>query len=304
MTETAWLPAAADHRIRITAFPPPPMPRAVVQVLHGMGEHAGRYARFAVAAGTHGFAVVAHDHRGHGPARARANFFAHRRGWDLLVDDTRAVYDWVGERYPGLPRAMLGHSMGSYVAQDFAMRHGAGLGALLLSGSTWPNRLQVAGGHILARFECRRHGDARPSPLLDRLGFAAFNRRIAEPRTDYDWLSRDESEIDRYIADPLTGGPFTAGLWRDLTAGLLRISSDAALRRIPAGLPILISGGAEDAVGGERGMGRLAAHYAQTGHRRLTVKIYPGGRHEMLNEINRDEATADWLAWFAEVLAL
>ena len=303
-SEAVFLPAACGHRVRVTPFGPPPAPRAAIQVLHGLGEHAGRYARFAAAARERGFAVIAHDHRGHGPEREPAGFFARHRGWDRLVEDAFAVHEWIAGRYSGLPRVMLGHSMGSYLAQDFAMRHGAGLTALLLSGSTWPNRLQVAGGHLLARFECWRHGEAAPNPRLDEIGFAAFNRRIARPRTPYDWLSRDEVEVDRYMADPLTGGPFTAGLWRDLTAGLLRISTDAALARVPADLPILISGGGADPVGGDRGMGRLATHYAQTGHTRLTVKIYPGGRHEMLNETNRDEVTADWLAWFVKVLAL
>jgi alpha-beta hydrolase superfamily lysophospholipase len=107
--------------------------------------------------------------------------------------------------------------------------------------------------------------------------------------------------VDAYIADPLCGGPYTTGLWRDLTGGLLSITSDDALRCIPPDLPIMISGGGDDPLGGDKGMGKLALHYAQTGHQRLSVQIYPGGRHEMLNEINRDEVIGEWLDWIGKV---
>jgi len=112
-----------------------------------------------------------------------------------------------------------------------------------------------------------------------------------------DWLSRDANEVDRYIADPLCGGPFTCGLWRDLLGGLFALGSDRALRRVPGELPILITGGSADPVGGEDGMARLAMHYMQTLHQRVQLKIYADGRHEMLNETNRDQVTVDWLDW-------
>jgi alpha-beta hydrolase superfamily lysophospholipase len=301
---TEATPGVDGHEIRILAFRPPTSPLAVIQVLHGLGEHAGRYADFAEAAASSGFAVVAHDHRGHGPTRGTPGFFARDNGWDLLISDARAVSDWLRERYPQIPLALLGHSMGSYLAQNFAMVHGSRLSTLILSASTWPNRLQLRAGNLLARIECARIGALHASPLLDRLGFASFNRRFQPARTQYDWLSRDDSEVDRYIEDPLAGGPFTAGLWRDLTHGLLRISTDSAIHSVPADLPILITGGSDDPVGGERGMRRLALHYAQTGHTGLEVKIYAGGRHEMLHETNRDEVTSDWLGWLKQVLHL
>jgi alpha-beta hydrolase superfamily lysophospholipase len=301
-TDVLTLPAAGNHRIPITVCKAPDEPWVVMHILHGLGEYAGRYARFAEAAARRGIATVGHDHRGHGAAAPTRGWFAATDGWDLVIEDALTVQEWIADRYPKLPRVVLGHSMGSYIAQDLAMRRGGELAALILSGSTWYSRVRTLSGKLLATAECHRLGDRAISPLLERLGFAAFNRRISPARTDSDWLSRDAAEVDKYVADPLTGGPFTAGLWRDLTEGLLRISSDSALRRIPASLPILITGGAEDPVGGDDGMGNLVMHYAQTGHTRLTVKIYPGARHEMLNETNRDEVTADWLDWVAETL--
>ncbi len=298
------LSAPGEHTIRVLPFPAPASPRAVIQVLHGMGEHARRYARFAEAAAARGFAVVAHDHRGHGAQPAVRNYFAAKDGWELVVADALAVHEWAKAEHPDVPQVLLGHSMGSFIAQHFAMLHGARLDALLLSASTWPLRLQLRAGHLLALLECRRLGERQVSPLLDRIGIDALNRRFEPARTPLDWLSRDEQEVDRYIADPLCGGPYTAGLWRDLTRGLLAISTDDAVNRVPADLPILVSGGSNDPVGGDRRLGLLALHYAQTGHGRLSVKLYPDARHELLNETNRDAVTGDWLGWMERVLKL
>jgi alpha-beta hydrolase superfamily lysophospholipase len=189
--------------------------------------------------------------------------------------------------------------MGSFIAQSFAMLLGERLSGLILSASTWSRRYQLLPALGLAHLECWRVGPHGSSTLLDKLGFSDFNKPFEPARTSHEWLSRDASEVDKYIADTLCGGPYCAGLWRDLLLGLKQISSDNALLQIPADLPILITGGASDPVGGDNGMGQLAMHYAQTGHRRLKLKIYADGRHEMLNDINRDEVTSDWLDWVA-----
>ncbi len=133
--------------------------------------------------------------------------------------------------------------------------------------------------------------------LLHKLGFGNFNKPFEPARTELDWLSRDEAEVDKYVSDPLCGGPYSCGLWLGLLSGLFGVASDKAISRIPSDLPILISGGESDPVGGDSGMTRLAMHYAQTLHQRIKVKIYADGRHEMLNETNRDEVTSDWLDW-------
>ena len=269
----------------------------LIQILHGLGEHAGRYARFAARAAARGDVVAIHNHRGHGPGADATPFFASRGGWLALTADALTVAELLAERYPGKPLTLLGHSMGSFIAQQFAMLHGARLSALLLSGSNWASRLEIGVAHLLARIECWRVGERNTSALLDKLLFAGFNRPFQPARTELDWLSRDEAEVDKYVDDPLCGAPYSAGLWRDLTGGLFGITSDDAVGRVPSDLPILISGGARDPVGGDKGMGRLALHYAQTGHTRMKVRIYDEARHEMLNETNRDEVTDDWLNW-------
>ena len=295
--------AEGNHKIPVYLWEPEKEPTAVIQVFHGLGEHSARYDRFAQAAMNHGYAVCAHDHRGHGPNAEKIGFFAADDGWDLLVADGHLVTKFLQQKFANRSVALLGHSMGSYIAQSYAMRFGRDLAALILSGSTWPSRLQLSILQLLARFESWRHGKSGGSALLDKLGFGAFNKPFEPARTELDWLSREPSEVDAYIDDPLCGGPYTTGLWLDLLHGLLSISKNEALQQISQDLPILITGGANDPVGGERGMNELASRYKATGHASLSTKIYPDGRHEMLNETNRDEFTDDLLRWIAQNLS-
>jgi len=239
---------------------------------------------------------------GHGPHAEEPGHFADRGGWQLLTDDGLLVNDMIGDRYPGLPVVLIGHSMGSYIAQYFSMQHGYRLTALILSASTWPAKARLLPGQILARIESWRHGLRGKSALLDKLGFGDFNKPFAPARTELDWLSRDQAEVDAYVNDPLCGGPYSCGLWMDLLGGLKSIASDRELQRIQSDLPILLTGGSDDPVGGQRGITELAMHYAKSGHSRLSTKIYRDGRHEMFNEVNRDEFSDDLLNWIEEQL--
>ena len=272
-------------------------PVGTIQLLHGVGEHIMRYERFAKAAVLRGYVVCGHDHRGHGVSAGDRGYFADENGWQKIVEDVRVVNDHIHSTWGSKPVFLLAHSMGSFIGQTFAMQYGARLSGLLLSGSSWPQRLQLLPGRFLAKLESWRLSKRGRSALLNGLGFGAFNRRFRPIRTEMDWLTRDEAEVDKYLADPLCGGLFTCGLWLDFLGGLFELGSVHGLARIPADLPILITGGATDPVGGEKGMARLAMHYMQTSHQRVKLKIYPEGRHEMLNEVNREEVTADWLDW-------
>ena len=292
----------SGHRIPVTLWDTGDEPRAVIQVFHGLGEHIARYERFAAAANARGYAVCGNNHRGHGPESKEPGFFAEKDGWRLLVDDGHRVTEFLQDRFSGKPLVLLGHSMGSYVAQSYAMRFGESLAALVLSGSTWPSRGLLFVGRILALVEKWRLGAQGSSPLLDKIGFGDFNRKFEPARTELDWLSRDPDEVDKYVADPLCGGPYSTGLWRDLLGGLREISDTDALGRIPANLPVLITGGADDPVGGAKGMLQLADAYRRSGHERVDKVIYADGRHEMLNETNRDAFTMDLLDWVEQQL--
>jgi len=298
MKTTAFELAAADaHKIQGSHWHPAGEVRGVIQLFHGLGEHHQRYERFARLATAQGFAVVTHDHRGHGANTAELGYFAESDGWQLLCDDGLLVNDMIREEYDSLPIVLLGHSMGSYIAQYFAIVHSHRLAGLILSASTWPSKSKLYPGLLIAKVESWRIGQHGRSALLDKLGFGDFNKPFHPARTNLDWLSRDNAEVDAYVDDPLCGGPYTCGLWLDLMRGLLAIGSDKSISRIRSDLPILLTGGAADPVGGENGITKLAMHYAQTMHSRLMVKIYDGGRHEMFNESNRDEFSSDVLRW-------
>ena len=278
--------------------------RAIIQIFHGLGEHPARYERFAGLCIRQGFAVVAHAHRGHGENCDEQNLghYTDQDGWNKVIGDALLVQEDILTRFAGLPLVLLGHSMGSYIAQSFMMRHGGDVQALILSASTYASRLQLRIGHLLAAFEVWRSGPRAKSSLLNRMGFADFNQRFAPSRTEFDWLSRDENEVDKYIADPLCGALSSNKLWHDLTAGLLEITSRRSLSRIPAHLPILITGGEQDPVGGAKGLGRLTRAYGETGHSDVSLRVYDGARHEMLNETNRDEFSNDVLNWISDKL--
>ena len=295
--------AEGNHSIPVYLWESQSTPSGVIQIFHGLGEHAARYERFAHAATKSGYVVCAHNHRGHGPEAAEIGFFAEKNGWGLLVADARLVFEFLRASYAGLPIVLLGHSMGSFIAQSYAMRYADELAALILSGSSWPSRGQLIPGWLLGRVISWFRGLHGNSPLLDKTGFGAFNKPFEPARTEFDWLSRDPEEVDRYVADPLCGGPYTTGLWIDMLGGLLEISKEASLCEIRPDLPMLITGGADDPVGGDSGMRQLSLRYEKTGHHNLSTRIYDGGRHEMLNEINRDEFTRDVLEWTGAQLA-
>lgn len=278
-------------------------PRAVVQILHGLGEHAQRYARFANDLLQHGIHCTAHDHRGHGRSR-HPGHYADQNGWDKVIGDVQAVQQRIVYDAPGVPLVLLGHSMGSYIAQSFALRYGGQQCALILSGSTFASRGTLLSGHLAARALSVLRGAGQVSAFLNHAGLGKLNDKFEPARTPYDWLSRDEAEVDRYIGDPFCGGEFSNQLWADLSGGMLEISSATAIARICPQLPVLILGGAEDPIGGETGLGRLADAYRENPERDISLALYPGGRHEMLNETNRAEVTADIIAWINEKIQI
>lgn len=286
-----------DNRLR--HWPATSDARGVIQICHGLGEHADRYRRFADACHARGYSVVAHNHRGHGAEIPAGDLghFADKDGWDRVIDDVADVRRRIDGLYPGIRHVLLGHSMGSYIAQSYLMRYPDATTALVLSGSTWPNRGEVSVARWLARIAIFFRGPRVAGTLFDRMSFGKFNQRFAPNSTTFDWLSRDDAEVDIYIADPLCGGPATSGLWRDLFTGLLEISKPASLARVPSSLPILIAGGEVDPVGGKAALTRLAEAYRQSGHDEVTLTLYDGARHEILNETNRDDVTRDLLDW-------
>lgn len=302
--EAGSLTVADGTRLRIRRAAPP-APRAIVQITHGMAEHSGRYRRFAEALCGAGFAVIAHDHRGHGETAASPadrGFFAERDGWAKVVSDLGAVQAAARAAWPGIPVLLFAHSMGSFVAQDFIAEAGAALAGVVLCGSNGTAPPSI--GRLVARIERLRLGARGHSRLLTQQAFGAFNKRFPSPRTDFDWLSRDPAEVDAYIADPLCGFDVTTQFWIDLLDALARISTDRHRNRVPRGLPILsVAGDADPVSDGGKRLEPLIAGYRRAGLRRVDHRLYKDARHELLNETNRGEVTADVIAWLGQRLA-
>ncbi len=260
---------------------------ASVLIAHGMGEHSGRYERFALQLVAAGYAAYAYDHRGHGRTAVDPDQYGRfgPGGWNGLVDDLRSLGAAIDEETRGLPRVVFAHSMGSFALQQLLVDHSETMAAAVLSGTS---AVDVLAGAISA--------DA-PADLT------LFNAAIENPRTDYDWLSRDPAEVDKYVADPMCGfGVEGAGL-ATMAAEAPRLADAQALRRIRSDLPLLLIAGAADPLNGNLTLVDLvASRYREAGVRDVELMGYDGARHELLNETNREQVTADVLAWLARVL--
>ena len=274
--------------------------KAVVHISHGMAEHAARYARVAESLTAAGYAVYANDHRGHGKTAStdELGFFASERGFARVVADLAELVAHEKKEHPGLPVVLFGHSMGSYIAQQFLIDHGSELAGAVLSGSAGKPGLVASAGRLVARAERLRKGERGTSKLLGDLSFVAFNKQFAPTRTGFDWLSRDAAEVDKYVADPLCGFDVTTSLWVDVLDALTAIADPAQQARIPKALPIYVFSGSEDPVSEKtKTLDQLLAAYKLAGIRDVSHRFYPGARHETLNETNRAEVTRDLLTW-------
>jgi len=284
-----WAPAAAS--------------RAVVLIVHGMAEHAGRYDRLAAALNEKGYEVVAPDLRGHGKSIAdqdNPGLFATKDGWNKSIGDIKALSLLIRQQSPGKPVILLGHSMGSFLAQRLMIEQGSEFAAVILSGTNGPVGILRGVGAIIARIEVLRCGAKNPSSLLTSMSFGAYNKPYDPPRTEFDWLSRDEAEVDKYVADPLCGFAVSTSLWRDFLDGLGELHRPQDVSRIPRDLPIFLVSGDRDPVGGyAKGVQKLLDLYARSGLANVSHKFYEGARHEIFNETNRDEVTSDIVDWLS-----
>ncbi|MEU7071358.1 alpha/beta hydrolase [Streptomyces narbonensis] len=265
--------------------------RGVVQIAHGMGEHAARYAPLAEHLTGLGFVVYAGDHRGHGLSmHAGAGHFG-ENGWNLLVEDIAALTRIARDRHPGVPVILLGHSMGSFAAQQYLLDHASLVDGVALSGTT------AVDGLLTGLAEAARQ--AAEAGVEGGGVFDAFNAAFAPNRTDADWLSRDEKQVDAYLADPLCGFAADDRGMADMGAAAGRL---AAPEGIPAGLPVYILVGDHDPLNARLALSDLlVARYREAGLTDLTYRSYEGARHEVLNETNRDEVVADLTAWIERV---
>ncbi len=291
--------------LHVYAWTPNAAPRAIVQIAHGMAEHAGRYARFAEALTDAGFAVYAHDHRGHGKSILAGQPVGHMGadGFRRAAFDVHTLGLSLEKKHPGLKRVLFGHSMGSFYVQRVIYEFPTSMHAAVMSGSNGKPPAIAALGRGITRAERFRVGASGVSPLIQKLSFGDFNNAFKPNRTEFDWLSRDPAEVDKYVADPLCGFAISVQSWIDLLDALGSLTKPNNLRRARRDLPLYVFAGDDDPVS-DRGEGvrRLVESYRTAGLSRLELKLYPDARHETLNETNRDEVTQDVITWIEGTL--
>ncbi len=303
---TFWLTANDHSRLFVNQWMPDALPKAVVMLSHGMAEHSGRYARLAQALCGAGYGLYALDQRGHGRTadEGTLGLYAENDGWNKVVGDLASLNQHIGQQHPGLAIILLGHSMGSYIAQAYLLHHSASLHGAILSGSNFQPVALYRAARLIARIERARQGRRGRSGLIDFLSFGSFNKAFKPNRTAFDWLSRDPLEVDKYINDPLCGFRCTNQLWVDLLGGLQHISKASNLAQIDPGLPMLLIGGECDPVSEGKRLKGLAHALREAGCQHLQLTLYPQARHEVFNETNRDDVTADVLTWLEHTLTL
>ena len=276
-------------------------PLAVLQLVHGISEHIGRYDHFARFMAAHGFFVCGEDHLGHGRTPERPEnlgYTADADGWTKMTDNVRALHDWAKEQHSTLPYILLGHSMGSFLSRSYLIRNPGTVHASALLGTRQQPGAVLYAGLLACRLEQLRLGKRGRSKLLQTLCFGAYNRQFKPNRTQSDWVCSVEAVVDAYIADPFCQVMPTVTLMRDMLSGIRFNQQTDQLSKMDRTTPILFLSGEQDPVGANgKGVQQAYQSFLAAGCRDVTLKLYPEGRHEMLNEANREEVYQFLLHW-------
>jgi len=279
--------------------------RGVVQLSHGIGEHCGRYNHVAKRLNKAGFVVYANDHRGHGRSAKNRESLGQYEGndfWEDALEDMYELTKLIKKEYPDEFFVLFGHSMGSMLSRDYLGKYGKEVDAAIISGTA--SYIKVIGplGNAVTSMLVRIWGNHGKSEKVEAFFFDQFNRHFKPNRTKLDWISRDENEVDKFYNDPLRSELFDLGILRGAAVGAKRANASSTFKNTPPDLPIYIFSGDQDPVGemGE-GVKRVARDYEKLGCKNVTLKIYHGGRHEMLNETNKEEVIEEMIAWLERV---
>jgi alpha-beta hydrolase superfamily lysophospholipase len=272
-------------------------PKAVVIIAHGMAETAARYDTFARFLADAAYAVYMNEHAGHGVHAETLGYFAEKNGMEHLIEDMKSLQDEATAAYPGIPVFLFGHSMGSFLSRRYITKYGDTLSGCILSGTAGDNPATGL-AKFLSAAQKKIKGPKSPGIFITKLAFGSYTKKIDKPVNAAAWLTRDNDICFEYAADPYMGFPFTASGYHDMFTLMGQISGAKWAKQIPLELPILLMSGDADPVGGYgKGVKQVHSRLHNVGVKDLKLKLYPEGRHEMLNELNKEEVFADVLEW-------
>lgn len=293
-----WYPSSGVGQIHGCKWTPEGKPKAVLQIVHGITEYVERYQDFAGYLARQDYLVVAEDHMGHGQSVNNGGIQGYfHGGWDCAVEDTYRLLMNTKAEYPELPYILLGHSMGSFFVRNILYLHpDSGIQAAVISGTCWQPASMMPAVVKLMKAVCRLVGETNVSEQLQKLVFGSYNARVEHRRTSLDWICRDNRVVD---AHPMMQGlQPKAGLLRDMMVGICDIEQQKNLEKMQKDLPVFFVAGGDDPVGNYgTGVRHCAEAFKKAGMRDVQVKIYPFCRHEILNEINKEEIYSDILTW-------
>lgn len=300
--ESTFSSSDGVHEVYCRSWEPEGPVRGAVQIVHGVAEHIVRYDAFAAFLTGHGYAVAGDDHLGHGRTAAdesELGWFAEgENGWRYLVEDEKKLHDILTAQYPDVPLVLFGHSMGSFIARTYLGWYPGGFSACVLSGTGHQPAIICRAGKIFAGREIKKHGSKYRSATLQKLAFGSYLNKIENPVSPNAWICRDETVIRAYDADPFCAFTATAGLMRDMMEGLLIIGKGSHMASMDKAMPVLFAAGDMDPVGDYgKGVKLVAQRFQKAGMRDVTVKLYPGMRHEILNEFDKETVWNDVLDW-------
>lgn len=301
LNEFSFSSCDCKNTIYVRQWLPDSSPIGVVQICHGITEHIRRYDKFAQFLASKGFVVAGEDHLGHGKSVScpdNLGYFGEHGGWELVVGDMRKLYERLKEQYFSLPIFIFGHSMGSFLTRTYIIRYHDGPDGVILSGTGQQSSLKLNAGLSFANSIIKKSGANHKSQRLNDLAFFGYNSHYKPNRTLFDWLSRDNTVVDEFVNDPDCGFVSSAAVFRDMFTGIKYISSAKNLERMNEDMPVYFISGDDDPVG-DYGKGVLRAYnsFLKAGLSDVTLKLYHGGRHEILSEMNKDEVYDDVLTW-------
>lgn len=306
VTDFTFPSCSGQNEIHCRLWTPEGEVRGVVQIMHGVSEHIGRYHDFAVFLTEHGFAAVGDDHLGHGLSvkdESELGWFAEEDGWEKIIQDEKYLLDMMQENIPGVPTVLLGHSMGSFMARTYIGWYPDDFDLCILSGTGHTPGAVCRAGRMIARREIRRHGSKFHSQTLQNMAFGSYLKGIEDPIGPNDWICRDEAVIRAYDADPLSGQPASAELMYEMMVGLEMIGNNSHMGKMKKDLPVLFIAGDADPVGSwGKGVRTVFDRFRSNGMQDISIKLYPGMRHEVLNELGKEQVWDDVLDWIEKKL--